>query len=178
MRPSKTDLARTTLQAHGGTLGMRERRALILCDGQRGLDELVQLLGQEAPLLIQRLLRDGYLAASTAPVTPAPVERLVATASVQAGPRRSRVAARIYLTGMLELQRDEAARQHRERLQARLDDDAMLDALAAALRFLEGRVANTLAQRIRERLLEALPQDDIPLLHARLDTQDDAVALP
>lgn len=178
MRPSKTDLARKTLQAHGGTLGMRERRALILCDGQRGLDELVQLLGQDAPLLIQRLLRDGYLAASNAPMAPAPVERPLATAPVHAGPRRSRVAARIYLTGMLELQRDDAARQHRERLQARLDDDAMLDALAAALRFLEGRVANTLAQRIRERLLEALPQDDIPLLHARLDTRDDALALP
>ena len=67
MRPSKTDLARDTLQAHDGTLGMRERRALILCDGQRGLDDLVPLLGQDAPLLIQRLVRDGYLTGSPSP---------------------------------------------------------------------------------------------------------------
>ncbi|WP_313927987.1 hypothetical protein [Pseudoxanthomonas sp.] len=35
----------------------------------------------------------------------------------------------------------------------------MLAALADALRFLEARVATTLAGRIRERLLEALPED-------------------
>lgn len=176
MRPSKTDLARTTLQAHGGTLGMRERRALILCDGQRGLEDLVQLLGQDAPLLIQRLVRDGYLTGS--PSTSATVvATAVAMPATAAGPRRSRVAARVYLSGMLELHRDAEARRHRDRLQSRLDDDAMLDALAAALRFLESRVAATLAQRIRERLLEALPLDDMPPFHARLGTQDDALAL-
>lgn len=174
MRPSKTDLARTTLQAHGGTLGMRERRALILCDGQRGLDELVQLLGQDAPLLIQRLVREGYLAASSSATATAPSP---ATSTAPTGPRRSRVAARIYLSGMLELHRDAEARHHRDRLQSRLDDDAMLQALADALRFLEGRVATTLAQRIRERLLEALPLEDVPSLHARMASQDDAVAL-
>ncbi|CAN4280690.1 hypothetical protein LJR125_003596 [Pseudoxanthomonas sp. LjRoot125] len=175
MRPSKTDLARTTLQAHGGTLGMRERRTLILCDGQRGLDELVQLLGQDAPLLIQRLVRDGYLATSSPAIATAPPP---ATSTASTGPRRSRVAARIYLSGMLELQRDAEARHHRDRLQSRLDDDAMLYVLADAVRFLEGRVATTLAQRIRERLLEALPLEDVPLLQARLAPEDAALALP
>jgi hypothetical protein len=175
MRPSKTDLARTTLQAHGGTLGMRERRALILCDGQRGLDELVQLLGQDAPLLIQRLVRDGYLAASSSATATAPSP---ATPIASTGPRRSRVAARIYLSGMLELHRDAEARQHRDRLQSRLDDDAMLEVLADAVRFLEGRVATTLAQRIRERLLEALPLEDVPLLKARVAPEDAPLALP
>ena len=181
MRPSKTDLARTTLQAHGGTLGMRERRALILCDGQRGLEDLVQLLGQDAPLLIQRLVRDGYLTGSpstSATVVATGSATAVAMPATPAGPRRSRVAARVYLSGMLELHRDAEAGRHRDRLQSRLDDDAMLDALAAALRFLESRVAATLAQRIRERLLEALPLDDMPPFHARLGTQDDALALP
>jgi hypothetical protein len=172
MRPSKTDLARTTLQAHGGTLGMRERRALILCDGQRGLDELVQLLGQDAPLLIQRLVRDGYLTASSSSAARAPTPATAPTS----GPRRSRVAARIYLSGMLDLHRDAAARHHRDRLQSRLDEDAMLGALGDALCFLEGHVAATLARRIRERLLEALPVEDVPLLLARL-ARDDAVAL-
>ncbi|HEY1036886.1 MAG TPA: hypothetical protein VGE09_18060 [Pseudoxanthomonas sp.] len=174
MRPSKTDLARTTLQAHGGTLGMRERRALILCDGQRGLDELVQLLGQDAPLLIQRLVRDGYLAASSSATATAASP---ATSTAPTGPRRSRVAARIYLSGMLELHRDAEARHHRDRLQSRRDDDAMLEVLADALRFLEGRVATTLAQRIRERLLEALPLEDVPLLKARGAPEGDALAL-
>ncbi len=164
MRPSKTDLARHTLQAHTGALGMRERRALILCDGQRDVAELVRLLGQDAPLLVQRLVQAGYLAIPGA--TPVAVARPAAgiDAAMPAppgpGPRRSLAAARLYLSGMLELHRDDQARRHRERVQSRLDDSAMLDALADALRFLESRVAPTLAHRIRERLLEALPQDD------------------
>lgn len=161
MRPSKTDLARQTLLVHTGTLGMRERRTLILCDGQRDLEELVRLLGQDAPLLVQRLMHDGYLTATLSrPEARSAVERIVAPDTpAPTGPRRSLVAARVYLTGMLELQRDDGARCHRERLQSRLDDDAMLAALADALRFLEARVATTLAGRIRERLLEALPED-------------------
>ncbi len=177
MRPSKTDLARQTLQAHTGVLGMRERRTLILCDGQRDLAELVRLLGQDAPILVQGLVKAGYLtlpgtapAHSTAPAAAAAVPT-TATTSAPAGPRRSLVAAKVYLSGMLELQRDEGARQHRERLQARLDDEAMLDALGDALRFLEGRVAATLAGRIRERLFEALPPDDLQrMLDARMES--------
>ena len=175
MRPSKTDLARQTLQAHTGVLGMRERRTLILCDGQRDLAELARLLGQDAPLLVQGLAKAGYLTVagsapglSTPPATAAPVPP-AATTPATPGPRRSRVAAKVYLSGMLELQRDESARKHRERLQARLEDDAMLDAFADALRFLEGRVAATLAGRIRERLFEALPPDDLQrMLDARM----------
>jgi hypothetical protein len=162
MRPSKTDLARQTLQAHTGTLGMRERRTLILCDGQRDLPELVRLLGQDAPILVQRLVQAGYLAmadsTSMPPVT-SPIARTITPPRVSAGPRRSLVAAKVYLSGMLELQRDDGARRHRERLQSRLDDEAMIEALADALRFLEARMATTLAARIRERLLEALPDD-------------------
>jgi hypothetical protein len=176
MRPSKTDLARQTLQAHTGALGMRERRALILCDGQRDLGELVRLLGQDAPLLVQRLVQAGYLTAGDTPTTPLPVASTtrVPITNAPAGPRRSLVAAKVYLSGMLELQRDDDARRHRERLQSRLDDDAMLEALASALGFLEGRVATTLSQRIRERLVEALPSEDLPRLQALLTAQDEA----
>lgn len=176
MRPSKTDLARQTLQAHTGSLGMRERRALILCDGRRDLDELRALLGQDAPDLIHRLLRDGYLAVSTPAPAPAPPPPSASPAGHAPQSRRSLVAAKVYLTGMLELQRDEGARAHRARLQARQDDDALLENLADALRFLEQRVAATLAGRIRERLLEALPEQDLPRMRERLDIQDAAVA--
>lgn len=172
MRPSKTDLARDILQAHTGALGMRERRTLILCDGRRDLAELVQLLGQDAPLLVQRLVQAGYLVDGSRMQVTAPAAAVVASVTTP-GPRRSLVAAKVYLSGMLELQRDDGARHHRDRLQARLDDAAMLGVLAEAFMFLEGRVATTLAHRIRERLFEALPSDDLPrmqqLLASRLE---------
>lgn len=172
MRPSKTDLARDILQAHTGALGMRERRTLILCDGRRDLAELVQLLGQDAPLLVQRLVQAGYLVDGSRMQVTAPVAAVVASATTP-GPRRSLVAAKVYLSGMLELQRDDGARHHRDRLQARLDDAAMLDALADAFRFLEGRVAATLAGRIRQRLFEALPTEALPRMHESLVPQEE-----
>ncbi|MBD9479281.1 hypothetical protein [Pseudoxanthomonas sp. PXM02] len=180
MRPTKTDLARQTLQAHTGVLGMRERRTLILCDGQRDLAELVRLLGQDAPLLVQGLVKAGYLTSTDGtrvPAAPGMPSRVPPSAPPSTGPRRSLVAAKVYLSGMLELQRDEGARRHRERLQARLDDDAMLDALTDALRFLESRVAATLAGRIRERLFEALPADVLQRMQDQLLAQTES-ALP
>ena len=179
MRPSKTDLARQTLQAHTGVLGMRERRTLILCDGQRDLAELVRLLGHDAPILVQGLVKAGYLASDKAQATVVPLRveaPAAAPATAPTGPRRSLVAAKVYLSGMLELQRDDSARRHRERLQARQDDDALLDAIADALRFLESRMATTLAARIRDRVLEVLPPDDLQRLHDRLAAQAEDVA--
>jgi hypothetical protein len=175
MRPSKTDLARQTLQAHTGVLGMRERRTLILCDGQRDLAELVRLLGQDAPILVQGLVKAGYLTAADTmrPTAPSPLPAAIPPST---GPRRSLVAAKVYLSGMLELQRDDSARRHRERLQARQDDDALREAIADALRFLESRMATTLAARIRDRVLEALPPDDLQRMHGLLATQAEHVA--
>ena len=177
MRPSKTDLARQILQAHTGVLGMRERRTLILCDGQRDLAELVRLLGQDAPLLVQGLVKAGYLSAADGAQAAAAPSRIPAAAPAPpTGPRRSLVAAKVYLSGMLELQRDDSARRHRERLQARQDDDALLEATADALRFLEDRMATTLAARIRERVFEALPPGDLQRMHGLLAAQAEDAA--
>ncbi len=49
MQPQKTDLARTALQAHRAPLDMRQRRLLILCDGQRDLSALTTMIGADAP---------------------------------------------------------------------------------------------------------------------------------
>ena len=71
MQPRKTDLARTALQAHRAPLDMRQRRLLILCDGQRTVAELTDLLGQEAPAMVIQLVQSGYLdtGPTTAPVS-------------------------------------------------------------------------------------------------------------
>jgi hypothetical protein len=61
MQPRKTDLARTALQAHRAPLDMRQRRLLILCDGQRTVADLTGLLGQDAPAMVIQLVQAGYL---------------------------------------------------------------------------------------------------------------------
>jgi len=183
MQPNKTDQARQALQSHAGPLSMRERRALILCDGRRDLKELTALLGMDAPALVMNLYEAGYLsnavvgpvaralparAPATAPIpvavaTPAPVPQAQAT-----GTRRSLVAAKLYLIGMLELQRDEAAVAQRKQLQACQDPDAIIAHLLAGVHCLQRVASNSLAQRVRERLAEVLPESYLPALE-RLD---------
>jgi hypothetical protein len=169
MRPQKTDLARQTLQSHRGTLGMRERRALILCDGQRDLAELVGMLGADAAALLRRLEDGGYLTRAT----PAPAATLESKAPPTT-PRRSLVAARVYLAGMLELHRDDEAAAYRRQLQSCPDDATTVSALAAALQFLQSRVAVSLAHRIRERLAEVLPQEYLHALGTGAPAQTEA----
>jgi hypothetical protein len=190
MQPNKTDQARLALQSHAGPLSMRERRALILCNGQRDLKELTALLGVDAPALVMNLYEAGYLgntviepvarapaplparAPTAAPIqidTPAPVPAPAPAPQTQAtGTRRSLVSAKLYLIGMLELQRDESAVAQRKQLQACQDPDAIVAHLLAGVRCLQRIASTSLAQRVRERLAEVLPESYLPALE-RLD---------
>ncbi|CCH14430.1 MULTISPECIES: hypothetical protein [Stenotrophomonas] len=169
MQPRKTELARTALQAHRAPLDMRQRRLLILCDGQRSIADLTGLLGQDAPAMVIQLVQAGYLstgtgataappppadAAAPAPATPAAAPAAPATGSER---RRSLVAARIYVLGILEMQRHpQAAALFRDLQQARAESE-VLQVLHSAMQMLPGLTSEGYCQRVRQRLLEALP---------------------
>ena len=178
MQPRKTDLARTALQAHRAPLDMRQRRLLILCDGQRSIADLTGLIGQEAPAMVIQLVQGGYLetgAPASPPPAPAsplasrPTAALAPAAVPAAAPapapaapverRRSLVAARIYLLGILEMQRNPmAAALFRDLQQARAEED-VVKVLQAALQALPGMTSDGYCERVRQRLLEALPTE-------------------
>ncbi|HDS1653441.1 TPA: hypothetical protein QEL76_001355 [Stenotrophomonas maltophilia] len=168
MQPRKTDLARTALQAHRAPLDMRQRRLLILCDGQRSIAELTGLLGAEAPAMVIQLVQAGYLSTGQATATPSPSaviapEPIAAAPAPAAAPatpverRRSLVAARIYVLGILEMQRHpQAAALFRDLQQARAEDE-VLQRLQSAMQMLPALTSDGYCQRVRQRLLEALP---------------------
>lgn len=170
MQPRKTDLARTALQAHRAPLDMRQRRLLILCDGQRTIADLTGLLGQEAPAMVIQLVQAGYLSTGKVTAAPAPYPTTGAEpTAVPAAPepvaapatpverRRSLVAARIYVLGILEMQRHpQAAALFRDLQQARAEEE-VLQRLQSALQLLPGLTSEGYCQRVRQRLLEALP---------------------
>ncbi|AUI09306.1 MULTISPECIES: hypothetical protein [Stenotrophomonas] len=171
MQPRKTDLARTALQAHRAPLDMRQRRLLILCDGQRSIADLTGLLGQDAPAMVIQLVQAGYLSTGTAaaapPPSPAPAAAPVPPTPPAAAPaatpataverRRSLVAARIYVLGILEMQRHpQAAALFRDLQQARAEGE-VLQVLHSAMQMLPGLTSEGYCQRVRQRLLEALP---------------------
>jgi hypothetical protein len=164
MQPQKTDLARTALQAHRAPLDMRQRRLLILCDGQRDLVQLGQLVGPETPAMVIQLIQSGYLVSSAvaeaAIVAPAaPVPGVMQTAAPVTERRRSLVAARIYLLDILELQRHPQAAALFHTLQQSRRDETVMGGLQAALDALPGLTSVGYAERVRQRLLEVLPKE-------------------
>lgn len=169
MQPRKTELARTALQAHRAPLDMRQRRLLILCDGQRSITDLTGLLGQDAPAMVIQLVQAGYLSTGTGAAAPPPpppppaatVEPQPATPAAAAATaverRRSLVSARVYVLGILEMQRHpQAAALFRDLQQARAESE-VLQVLHSAMRMLPGLTSEGYCQRVRQRLLEALP---------------------
>ncbi|WP_329915426.1 hypothetical protein [Stenotrophomonas sepilia] len=166
MQPRKTELARTALQAHRAPLDMRQRRLLILCDGQRSITDLTGLLGQDAPAMVIQLVQAGYLSTGTGAAAPPPppaatVEPQPATpaaaAAIAVERRRSLVSARIYVLGILEMQRHpQAAALFRDLQQARAESE-VLQVLHSAMQMLPGLTSEGYCQRVRQRLLEALP---------------------
>ncbi|MEN5203737.1 hypothetical protein ABE473_04590 [Stenotrophomonas sp. TWI700] len=166
MQPQKTDLARTALQAHRAPLDMRQRRLLILCDGQRDLVQLGQLVGPETPAMVIQLIQSGYLVsravAEVAVVAPAaPAAGMMPTVAPVpvTERRRSLVAARIYLLDILELQRHPQAAALFQTLQQSRSDEAVMAALLTALEALPGLTSTGYAERVRQRLLEVLPKE-------------------
>ncbi len=157
MQPRKTDLAHAALQAHRAPLDLRQRRALILCDGKRDLAELGALLGDDAAPLIAQLQRDGYLHAEQPDPAPSP------SPSPETTPV---LAARIYLLDMLALQRHPAAARLHQLLQATRGDADTVHALRLALAQLPAMASDGYVGRVRERLREVLPE---PHLAAVLD---------
>lgn len=182
MSPYKTELARLALQSHAGPLSMRERRALILCDGHRDLHDLTALLGPEAPATIMRLYEAGYLS-NDAPIetsVPAAAAALPPPSQAMRAPaaptRRSLVAAKMYMLGMLELQRNESAIAHRAQLLSSQEPDAVLAHLLASLHCLQRTTNPSMAQRVRERLAEVLPEDHLPALERSRAPMPESVA--
>lgn len=191
MYPRKTDLARQALQSHAAPLAMRERQALILCDGRRSLTELGAMLGTGAAAQIERLCAAGYLIITATPATlaapePAPAPEPIrpaapiAPVSVSATPaassRRSIIAAKLYVIGMLELQRHESAVSHRMRLQTSQDPDATVAHILAAVHCLQVTTSASFTQRVRERLAEVLPEPYLPALEQLDLTQAHLIA--
>ena len=173
MQPHKTELGHTVLQTHRAALDLRQRRALILCDGKRSLAELSGMLGNDVPELIAQLQRDGYLQVAVAPASapaappqaaPAPVP-IAAAATPASAPtqapverRRSMAAARIYVLDILALQRNPTAAQLHKLLQAAREEGDTVQALKLALSHLPAMTSDGYAQRVRGRLQEVLPE--------------------
>ncbi len=161
MQPRKTDLARTALQAHRAPLDMRQRRLLILCDGQRDLPQLTALVGTEAAAMVIQLIQAGYLVSTSAVAAPVPASTNAAPRGTGAAApverRRSLVAARIYLLGILELQRHPRAAALFHALQQARSDEGVIEGLHGALQALPALTSPGYAERVRQRLLEVLP---------------------
>jgi hypothetical protein len=171
MQPRKTELARDALQAHRAPLDMRQRRLLILCDGQRDLPQLTAMIGPEASAMVIQLIQGGYLV-STAPPEPVPVPVPASGATVAAAGgsppvterRRSLVSARIYLLGILELQRHPQAAALLYTLQQARSDEQVVSALHASLEALPGLTSAGYCERVRQRLFEVLPETHLAQL--------------
>ncbi|WP_066098390.1 hypothetical protein [Xanthomonas massiliensis] len=171
MPPRKTPLAVDALQAHRGPLDLRQRRLLILADGHREVAELTALLGPDTPARIAALCQAGYLALDVPSPSPSPSPAPLATASAppaSAAPgtpgRRSLVAARLYVLGMLELLRQSQAQALHRQLQACRDEDATVAVLAQVLAQLPAMTSAGYADRVRQRVAEVLPPACLPRL--------------
>lgn len=203
---SKTSKARAALAERSATLNVVERRALIVSNGERSLDEIAGMLGHEAVEAVERLLRDGYLAAEsesprstldTALTMFKSARRAVENALPQrdqtesepephgvaaapaaapqpapaptgppprAGNRRSLAASKMYVIGLLQLQRNADAVALAAHLQATRTPDEMMTRMLDAMRHIRATCNPSYVERISDRLAEILPEEYLPAL--------------
>ena len=179
MRLGKTVKARDALAAgKAGALDLRDRRILILADGQRTREEVTAMLGADSAHAIDRLLREGYLGvpegaasiAAAVPFAPAPPPVVAAALAPAAAPRaapapvrarRSLAAAKMYLLDMLQLQRNGEAAALRLAIQTTSDQEVLVDRLLEAMRHLLATSTPSYGDRVLQRFSEVLPEENL-----------------
>lgn len=172
MALSKTEHGRNALKVQSAAgLSLPERRVLILCDGRRNRKDIAALLGADALPMIDCLIHAGYLsshgdaprlAASRSPSVKPPVavaERPKASAS-----RRSLSISKIYLTDMMQVQRDPQSVSLRAQIQASPSEDELVYHMMNGLRHLQEVATASYARRVGDRLAEILPEQYLPRL--------------
>ncbi len=185
----KTEQGHAALSGRDPRLAVVHRQVLVLCNGQRGLRDIAELIGPRAEAVVSELLALGLLQTVAPPASPAPASPHAATqparSSSAAAPaaggaaqrrddpppappqRRSLVMARMYLFDMMEraLANDSAvARQHLRRADT---PEALRDAVLDCVRLLQELAEPSFARRVIAQLLAMLPEDSAQLL-ARL----------
>lgn len=172
----KTDRALAALQDRSGGLRPAERQLLILCNGRHGADDLRAMFGPSADATIARLVAAGYLQ-QAAPAAPVPEPQVADLAPDVGSTRRSMVAAKMYMVGILELIRDPLAGDCIRALRGAADEAALLGELIAALAFVARKSPDSYGGKVAERLGEILPLSHLPALQrARAGRFDDAEA--
>jgi len=162
MRLGKTVKARDALAAgKSGALDLRDRRILILADGQRTREEVTAMLGADSAHAIDRLLREGYLG------VPEGSASIAAAVPVRA--RRSLAAAKMYLLDMLQLQRNGEAAALRLAIQATSDQEVLVDRLLEAMRHLLATSTPSYGERVLQRFSEVLPEENLARLASLKD---------
>ncbi|GAB3343861.1 hypothetical protein [Marilutibacter aestuarii] len=179
---NKTPRAHAALSDRSDALTAFERRVLIICDGNRTLDQVRGLLGIEATAAVRRLLAEEYLSGVAPPrgvlgqaLTALRGERRPSQASVPSTPdpgggrhppgadaglarRRSVVAAKMYVIGLLQLQRNPEAVAQAALLQTCRESEAIMDAIAESLDCIAATCNPSYTQRVVERLREITPE--------------------
>ncbi len=167
MRLSKTDKARDALGAgKAGAVDLRDRQILILADGKRTRAELIAMLGVQRVASIDRLVREGFLAATDdAPVVvPIATPTAMVPAPAAPGKRRSLAAAKMYLIDMLQLQRSPTAAELRLSIQSTSDPALLLERLLEALAHLVASTPRSYGERVSTRFSEVVPEEALPRL--------------
>jgi hypothetical protein len=187
MALSKTEHGRNALAAQSAAgLSLLERRVLILCDGRRNRKDIVALLGTEALPMIERLLHAGYLSGhGDVPRSSPPRNRATKPqptapeTTTPPAPRRSLSVSKIFLTDMLQVQRDPHSVALRAQIQTCPNEDEVVFHMMNGLRHLQEVASASYARRVGDRLAEILPEQYLPRLQyvrASSSESDSAVA--
>jgi hypothetical protein len=174
MALSKTEHGRNALKVQTAAgLSLPERRVLILCDGRRNRKDIVALLGADALPMIERLLHAGYLSnhgetprlsGSRSRTVKSQAQAAIAEMPKAPASRRSLSVSKIYLTDMMQVQRDPLSLSLRAQIQNSIGEDELVYHMMNGLRHLQEVATASYARRVGDRLAEILPEQYLPRL--------------
>ena len=153
MRLAKTEKARQALLDRR-YFSARERQLLILCNGERRLQDVKDWLGDDAVHMLLDLRQRGYLAEVASFASHQQMGAVAALAHTQ----KSLVACKMYVLNILQMQRDVQALPLVDALHRSTNEAALLETVGSALCYLRQMANASYAQRVQKQILDLVPE--------------------
>ncbi|MDE2255747.1 MAG: hypothetical protein KGL42_15985 [Betaproteobacteria bacterium] len=164
MIPSKTEKAEIALQTRDLSLSTVQRHILIVCNGERSVQDIADLIGPQVHSLVNDLFARGFVRNKRA-LAPSENSATLAAASTRAAAppvpakRRSLVMARMYLFDLMERvlgQQGDVVRQH---LRGADTPERIGEAMCACIELLVELAEPGITMRAAAQVADMLPDE-------------------
>ena len=168
----KTAKGSAAMASRDEGLTAKARQVMVLSDGKRRRQDMELVFGPSCFILLDQLVAEGFLHEGSTAMAPReseglprrPAQSLDASPATTVRHRRSSAGTKMYMIDLLQMMRNMDASSLAVSLHTSADGNELLDWVLVGLKFICSASGVSYGSRVYQRLLEIVPEHQLPKL--------------